>query len=169
MDLGSLVIPTSLRLVSPFLEEAQGRLLSSKVDKIFLYCVSHALDLVRKFRLRLDDDAKALLLKFLVKRNEVAVALQLPLLPDSVLETTEDVQTKTPLRGMMLSLTPPQDLLTADDILIGEATTTLELADEEYSEGDVEAAAKNYHTATVYFRVLESMVPRLAPKVCVPV
>ena len=41
----------------------------------------------------------------------------------------------------------------------------LSLADEESNEGDVEAAARNYHTATVYFRVLESMVPRLTAQV----
>ena len=32
-------------------------------------------------------------------------------------------------------------------------------------EGMQEAAARNYHTATVYFRVLESMVPRLTSRV----
>ena len=32
-------------------------------------------------------------------------------------------------------------------------------------EGMHQAAARNYHTATVYFRVLESMVPRLTSRV----
>jgi hypothetical protein len=39
--------------------------------------------------------------------------------------------------------------LSADDILIGEAMSTLALADEEFGEGETEAAARNYHTATV--------------------
>ena len=35
----------------------------------------------------------------------------------------------------------------------------------QYEEGMHQAAARNYHTATVYFRVLESMVPRLTSRV----
>jgi hypothetical protein len=55
--------------------------------------------------------------------------------------------------------------VSAEDILIAEGNATLELADQQYEEGMHRSAARNYHTATVYFRVLESMVPRLTSRV----
>lgn len=63
------------------------------------------------------------------------------------------------------SATPAAKEVSAEDILIAEGTATLELADKQAEEGMHKEAARNYHTATVYFRVLESMVPRLTSRV----
>lgn len=60
---------------------------------------------------------------------------------------------------------PAAKEVSAEDILIAEGTATLELADKQSEEGMHREAARNYHTATVYFRVLESMVPRLTSRV----
>lgn len=63
------------------------------------------------------------------------------------------------------SSSPAAKEVSAEDILIAEGTATLELADIQAEEGMHKEAARNYHTATVYFRVLESMVPRLTSRV----
>jgi calcium-dependent protein kinase len=49
-----------------------------------------------------------------------------------------------------------------EDALIFEANETLELAESQLAEGMNEAASRNFHTATVYYRVLESMVPNIS-------
>lgn len=49
-----------------------------------------------------------------------------------------------------------------EDALIYEANETLELAEAQLTEGMNEAASRNFHTATVYYRVLESMVPNIS-------
>ena len=63
------------------------------------------------------------------------------------------------------SSSPAAKEVSAEDILIAEGTATLQLADKQAEEGMHKEAARNYHTATVYFRVLESMVPRLTSRV----
>jgi hypothetical protein len=49
-----------------------------------------------------------------------------------------------------------------EQLLIAEANATLDLAESQLEEGMNEAAARNFHTATVYFRVLESIVPHMS-------
>ena len=51
------------------------------------------------------------------------------------------------------------------NFLFLKATATMELADEELMEGCKQSAARNYHTATVYFRVLENLVPALTREI----
>eukprot|EP00607_Mallomonas_marina_P004898 CAMPEP_0182437126 /NCGR_PEP_ID=MMETSP1167-20130531/84830_1 /TAXON_ID=2988 /ORGANISM="Mallomonas Sp, Strain CCMP3275" /LENGTH=722 /DNA_ID=CAMNT_0024629925 /DNA_START=292 /DNA_END=2457 /DNA_ORIENTATION=+ len=50
----------------------------------------------------------------------------------------------------------------AEDMMIAEADEVMHLAEEQLTEGLREDAAGNYHTATVYYRVLESMLPSMA-------
>ena len=52
-----------------------------------------------------------------------------------------------------------------EDVLVAEATETLELAEDQLREGMNQAAARNFHTATIYFRVLESLVPSLTMEI----
>ena len=95
-------------------------------------------------------------------RNSLAEHFNLPL-KDTINQS--DFQPVLPASTSGLSLMLPPCIITADEVLVGEAMSTLALADEESAEGDVEAAALNYHSSTIYFRVLESMVPRLTPKI----
>ena len=169
VDPATLVrIPHSLRMMSSFLEEAQARLLRTnrlQFDKIVLFCIDHAFDLLLKFRLPLCNSAVAVLETFRNTRNNIAAHFNLPL-KDAINQLDlQPVLLPSSTGGLSLMLPPPQSCITADDVLVGEAMSTLALADEESNEGDIDAAARNYHTATVYFRVLESMVPRLTPKI----
>jgi calcium-dependent protein kinase len=59
----------------------------------------------------------------------------------------------------------PAPKMSPESILAAEASSVLELADEQLSEGMRTEAARNYHTATIYFRVLENLVPSVAAAV----
>ena len=56
----------------------------------------------------------------------------------------------------------PAITIQPEDALIFEASETLELAEAQLREGMNEAASRNFHTATIYYRVLESMVPNIS-------
>jgi hypothetical protein len=109
--------------------------------------------LVKAFSLTLDEESEAFLAAFRARRDEIAAGCGMAPFADDGLFNSDIVGTAA------------DGSMTAEDILIAEATTTLTLADQQYDEGDHDAAAKNFHTATIYFRVLESMVPRLTPRV----
>jgi len=138
------------------LEEAQSCLRKHgehSIQKTALFCIDHALRLVKAFSLTLDEESEAFLAAFRARRDEIAAGCGMAPFADDGLFNSDIVGTAA------------DGSMTAEDILIAEATTTLALADQQYDEGDHDAAAKNFHTATIYFRVLESMVPRLTPRV----
>lgn len=151
-----IVLPSAIRTVAPFLEEAQTILRrhgEHSIQRTALFCIDHALRLVKAFTLTLDEESEAVLTAFRTRRDEIAAGCGMTPYADDGLYNTDIVGTAA------------DGSMTAEDILIAEATTTLALADQQYDEGDHDAAAKNFHTATIYFRVLESMVPRLTPRV----
>jgi hypothetical protein len=150
------------------------------VKKTTIFCIDHALRLVTTFGLVVDEESGAILKVFRKKREEIAVACGYPPYSDEDAAKAAAI-TKSAAEGASSSGSPAhgQDAgdkgdtatpssgieFSAEDILIAEAVGTLTLADQQYADDDHEAASRNYHTATVYFRVLESMVPRLTPRV----
>ena len=139
-----------------------------------------------------DDEAESILKIFREKRDEIAKEINVPVLCGDSKLTTNILYSEIfsqmrewlswicifhlkflTLLSIILflvctifrSATPPTKEVSAEDILIAEGTATLELADKQAEEGMHKEAARNYHTATVYFRVLESMVPRLTSRV----
>jgi transcriptional regulator len=146
-------IPNSLRTIGPFLEEAQKIMKHTDESslKVTIFCIDLALKLVDQFGLVIDDETKLVLIQFREKRNEIARKLEVPELDDQTFET-------------MITRSHSKDI-SAEDILIAEGNATLKLADQQFEESMHHAAARNYHTATIYFRVLESMVPRLTSRV----
>jgi len=52
-----------------------------------------------------------------------------------------------------------------EDVLKAEAFAVMAVAEDQEKEGLKVAAARNFHTATIYFRVLESLVPSLSSEV----
>lgn len=58
--------------------------------------------------------------------------------------------------------TEPMDELDTHELLIAEANTVLALADEQFDEGFKFDAMLNYHTACVFYRVMETMIPSKA-------
>ena len=157
-----IIIPSSLRPIAPFLEEAQAilRNQSSKGHRtrVGIYCIDHAFELLTQYELPLDQAAKDALQLFKARRDELA---------NSVTDLTDkhagggvDISAITSANksGAPVKLAPER-------VLLLEAKETLELADEQLREGLSKDAARNFHTATVYFRVLENLVPALTAEV----
>ena len=151
-------IPPSLRPVAPFLDEAQAILTqdsaSDRRSKVGIYCIDHAFELLEQYNLPLDDDARISLKLFKEKRDLLASKL------------TSNLQGKHESLNLT-TVTQSSDgvKLPPEQVLLMEAKHTLELADEQLAENLTKEAAQNYHTATVYFRVLENLVPSLTTEV----
>ena len=157
-DVKTVIIPSSLRTIAPFLEEAQSALRrkgTPEKNKVAVFCIDHALKLVTKFGLTIDSDAEQTLKLFHLERDMLARPFGLP---DLTAEAVAALRVGNIVNSAAKDISP-------EDILIAEGTATLELANQQYEEIDVNAAARNYHTAAVYYRVLESMVPRLTSRV----
>ena len=113
-----------------------------------MYCIDHGFDLIDRFNLQLDEAGHQTVREF----GEVRTQL-LELFPyhdgaDHSLHTPVG-QKKTGIR------------INPEQVLVAEATATMQLGEDELREGMRKEAARNFHTATVYFRVLESLVPTL--------
>ena len=172
-NLAEIIVPSSLRMVAPFLEEAQTnfRLYGEHaLKKVVIFCIDHALRLVVTFAMVMDDEGEAVLQAFRLRRNDIARALGHPMSNPEDNTTPLKVSANSTTGGTEGNKTMGEsgtggNEYAAEDILIMEATSTLALAEEQKGEGEWEAAARNFHIATIYFRVLESMVPRLTSRV----
>ena len=98
--------------------------------------------------LELDAEARTCLDKFRAVRKQLSGELGLPIDPSA--ELTEQ-------RG--------RPAYPSHEVLIAEADAVLALAEEQVQEGLRFEAMLNYHTACVYYRVMESMLPGLASHV----
>ena len=182
-DITKIMIPSSLRTVAPFLEEAQTilRQYENEPKRTAIFCIDQALRLVLVFGLVVDDESAHILQVFRTKREEIALACNYaPFSEAEVAQMAAELKTVATAASQTLgpggsnndaegdeddtekpAVTAKE--FSAEDILIAEAAGTMTLADQQYTEGERTAGSRNFHTASVYFRVLESMVPRLTP------
>jgi hypothetical protein len=156
LGLAFVDIPPSLRAVYPFLYDAQRNFSNSTKPqtaggtplgrkRVAVSCINHALSLVQVLNLDLDADGKACLDKFRLVRNQLCSELGIPI--DARVET-QDGQAKKQYQS--------------HELLIAEADAALALAEEQAQEGFRFDAMLNYHTACVYYRVMESMLPSIS-------
>lgn len=152
----SAEVPSCLRPISPFLSEAQ-RSLSNAYDpayvkvsirwkRLSVNCINHAFKLFGVLDINIDEVAKNTLINFSMVRDALTIELRLP--PE------QSIQLKD-------STTAKPSLLHAEDLLIAESDEIMQLGEEQLAEGMREDAAHSFHTATVYYRVLESMLPNM--------
>mmetsp|Transcript_19800 Transcript_19800/g.28472 ORF Transcript_19800/g.28472 Transcript_19800/m.28472 type:complete len:659 (-) Transcript_19800:13-1989(-) len=152
----SIAIPSSLRSVAPFLDEAQAHAGNEKLDdsrrRVSIFCIDHAFKLLNTVDFQLDERARDTLNEFSDLRKQLVDTLENPLEKDTAPAPSAPAVSTSSKK----SKTAPEQLL------IAEANETLDLAEQQLEEGMNEAAARNFHTATVYFRVLESIVPQMS-------
>lgn len=151
-------IPPSLRPVYPFLCDAQRNfansakpqppLSSAGRKRVAVACINHALSLLGVLALELDSDGRACLEKFRQARNQLSADLGIAVDPRAE-----------------LALDPKRQSYQSHEVLIAEADAALALAEEQLAEGFRFEAMLNYHTACIYYRVMESMLPGLASHV----
>lgn len=195
----AIAIPSSLRSVAPFLEEAQayagfvfflstsflsfpsfllsfcffpvsfqpllssphlpppllfcsGKNLDDSKRRVSVSCIDHAFRLLNTIEFQIDDNARKTLNEFAELRSALIETMENP---DEKLLTSAPAAPGEDTKGRKEKSSPEQ-------LLIAEANATLDLAESQLEEGMNEAAARNFHTATVYFRVLESIVPHMS-------
>jgi hypothetical protein len=118
--------------------------------KIALACFDHAFSIVDKYEFPLDEAARVTLREFESRRAETVEALE-----------KHGVRTPPPNFTSVDQprVSPKSRRASPEEVLMAEANATLELAEEQLKSDMKEAAAKNFHTATIYFRVLQSILP----------
>jgi hypothetical protein len=132
-----------------------GKNLDDSRRRVSISCIDHAFRLLNTVEFQVDENAKKTLNEFTELRNALLetmdtpderLAASAPMAPGSGDEQSKGKKEKT----------------SPEQLLIAEANATLDLAESQLEEGMNEAAARNFHTATVYFRVLESIVPHMS-------
>jgi hypothetical protein len=102
---------------------------------------------------QIDENARKTLNEFSELRSALLETMDTP--DEKLMSSAPSAPSDDPLRAKKEKTSPEQ-------LLIAEANATLDLAESQLEEGMNEAAARNFHTATVYFRVLESIVPHMS-------
>ena len=108
---------------------------------VALSCIDHAVDLTNRFALKVDTEAQDVLNRFIV------------------------VNTVGTSASQSAKHSKPAERPSAEQALIAEANATLELGEEQLSASMHKSAARNFHTATVYYKVLQSIAPQLTPEI----
>lgn len=157
-ELFTAEIPTSLRCIYPFLSDAQKNIQhaqkaaslqsSFSFKRIGVACINHGFKLLNVLNTDLDHDASSCLETFRLVRVKLCHDLGLPSsgLPD--------------YHGPSKS-----HVYQSHEIIIAEADEVLALAEEQYNEGFKFDAMLNYHSACIYYRVMESMIPSVISSV----
>ena len=148
-------IPPSLRPIFPFLNDAQRCMLNAQKasspmeakgrKKMAVSCINHGFRLLNVLSLEIDSQGFAVLDTFRNARNKICNELNIHIDPENEYRHGEN---KTPHAS--------------HEMLIAEADEVLALAEEQLQEGFKFDATLNYHTACVYYRVMESMLPSIA-------
>lgn len=148
-------IPPSLRPIFPFLNDAQRCMLNAQNatspaaaagrKKIAVACINHGFRLLNILNIDIDSQGFAVLDTFRNARNKICAELNIAIDPENEYRHGGDKTQHA-----------------SHEMLIAEADEVLALAEEQLQEGYKFDATLNYHTACVYYRVMESMLPSIA-------
>lgn len=143
---------TGFHPVAAFLEEAvhiyKHKRDSKKSCRVAIAFLDHAFELVERFQLAGNPKEQHTLTRLKALRAELVGSLE-----D---DTPSEPRLKRSRSNNMNQVTVADS---AADVLIAEANATLDLAEAQLAENMREEAGKNFHTATIYFRVLQSKMP----------
>ena len=123
---------------------------------VALSCIDHAVDLTNRFALKVDTEAQDVLNRFIVVRDQ---------LHNQLVGTSFMPNTVGTSASQSAKHSKPAERPSAEQALIAEANATLELGEEQLSASMHKSAARNFHTATVYYKVLQSIAPQLTPEI----
>lgn len=148
-------IPPTLRPIALFLTEAQKSLRGFVSDpsgefavpyKRVAFCaISNGFKLLNLIDVNINDDAELCLNQFREVRQLLAQQLQYDA---SVLPHPKEASLKVVVNH-------------AEKILIAEANAIMELANVQFESGLRTEAYRNFHAASVFYRVLESILPSM--------
>lgn len=163
-DYSGITIPSSLRTIQPFLDDAlkfvrnsrRGGPNSLKLKKVALSCINHAFKLNSILNIEIDADDIACLEEFTTIRTNIFQEM-MATNGESLFGFMDgnDFPSYSPAHQQ-------SEEWGTHELLITEADTVLLLADEQYELGFKFDAMLNYHTSCVFYRVMETMIPSKA-------
>lgn len=131
-------LPSSLRAVAPFIEEAKGILQSPDVTpakkRIFVSCVDHAMSLTKKFGLTLDEAGMNTIRQLNTLRDQIAKELGV---------VSKSASTPSSKPGSLQAIS-------AEEALVSEANAIVELAEDQVRR----IHKKNYDNFATYNVIL---------------
>lgn len=147
--------PACLRSVSHFTVEAQRAILrfvagaptpsiAKSGRKIAMTCLDHAIRLINYMGTTIDTAGEVFLEECLAVRDVLAQGLGVPPSQCAQLKRGEDRERNA-----------------AETFLFFEAAELLDLATTQYQEGMRRDAYNTFHLASIFYRVLESMIPSM--------
>lgn len=129
-----------------------GKNLDDSRRRVSISCIDHAFRLLNTVEFQMDENARKTLNEFTELRTALVETMDNP----------DEKLISAPITVGEDNATKKKEKTSPEQLLIAEANATLDLAESQLEEGMNEAAARNFHTATVYFRVLESIVPHMS-------
>lgn len=147
--------PACLRSISHFTVEAQRAILrfiscastpaiAKSGKKIAMSCLDHAIRLFNYMDLQIDTAGDVFIQQCVTVRDLLAQSLGIPM-----------TQCTPLMRGDACEKNAPESFL------FFEAAELLDLATTQYQEGMRRDACETFHLASIFYRVLESMIPSM--------
>mmetsp|Transcript_28811 Transcript_28811/g.27602 ORF Transcript_28811/g.27602 Transcript_28811/m.27602 type:complete len:975 (-) Transcript_28811:99-3023(-) len=160
VDPSDIYIPVSMRPILPFLEDALRNLCNAKVApensglalgkiKLAIACINHAFKVINILNLLWDDEGQECLRKFTAIRSILAARFNI------------GIQPEFELIGYDKKKEPEQ----SHDVIIFEADEIFALGELQLAEGFRFDAMLSFHTACVYYRVMECLIPTLSAEI----
>eukprot|EP01038_Epipyxis_sp_PR26KG_P006797 gene6797-9310_t len=163
-EFGAIFIPSSLRTIQPFLEDTQKFIRNAykskdssnsyKYMKVALSCINHAFKLNSILNPEINNEDRACLEEFNHVRSTIVREISALNARDAIFKDMGLSDADLPSYNSVHI-----EELGTHELLIAEADTVLALADELLEEGLRFDAMLNYHTACVFYRVMETMIP----------
>jgi len=156
VDVGQLHIPSSLRTIQPFLDDAQKFIRTSrrmggaagfKYKKVAIACINAAFKLNIMLNAELGAADRDCLNEFIKARHHLADDIGIP-------PSEQDAFSAYEMHDA--------EEMSTHELLIAEADAVMALGDEQFNEGLKQEAMLNFHTACVFYRVMETMIPSKA-------
>mmetsp|Transcript_17482 Transcript_17482/g.29295 ORF Transcript_17482/g.29295 Transcript_17482/m.29295 type:complete len:685 (-) Transcript_17482:255-2309(-) len=156
VDIGQVHIPSSLRTIQPFLDDAQKFVryakgkpgpAAFKFKKIAISCVNAAFKLNVMLNAELGGADRDCLDEFVKARQSLAREINVP-------AAEQDAYSHYEVHDA--------EEMSTHELLIAEADAVMALGDDQFKEGMKFEAMLNYHTACVFYRVMETMIPSKA-------
>ena len=155
--------PACLRGLSHFTIEAQRAILRFVVNaptraiarsgrKVAMACLEHAIRLFNYMDIQIDTAGEVFLEQTVMVRNLLANDLGIQVSKCVQLDRSDDREKNPP-----------------DSYLFYEAAELLDLATTQYQEGMRRDAYNSFHLASIFYRVLDSMLPAMAAEIQVSI
>ena len=125
--------------------------ISKILAQVAIHCINHAIEWIDKFHISLDESGNRALQDFLNLRKQLCLCF--PTCSASLLSTSGE-NCKQSNASRSLTTTSRSHFIRPEEVLNAEADAMLDIAEDELKEGLKKSAARNFHAASVFYKVL---------------